>query len=111
MKIGIDDVPAVIGAFVDEELAPQAHGLQKAMLYGGLFVVQRQAGNVLASPDVQNRLKMAGVMDEAGLIDIDYAYDMARFALEKTGKVTALGITFDARDAEKLYQLAGRVAK
>lgn len=110
-KISVQDVPVIAGAYVDKELGPKAQdGLQKAMLYGGLFVIQNRASHMLSDPNVQARLRLMGVMDESGMIDIEYAYQMLKFSLEKSGNITALGITFDASDVEKLASIARGMA-
>lgn len=111
-KISVQDVPVLAGAYVDQELGPKAQGgLQKAMLYGGLFVIQHRAAQMLSDPDLQAKLRLMGVMDEAGMIDVEYAYQMAKFSMEKAGNLTALGVTFDVSDVEKLASIARGMAK
>ena len=111
-KISIQDVPVLAGSFVDNELGPKAQGgLQKAMLYGGLFVIQNKAAQMLSDPSFQAKMKMMGIMDEAGFLDVEYIYQMAKFSMEKSGSITVLGITFDVQDIEKITAIARGMAK
>ncbi|MGN1038054.1 MAG: hypothetical protein ACI4P0_01500 [Mailhella sp.] len=51
-------------------------------------------------------MKMAGVLDDAGMIDIDLAHNMATFAMDKAGTVNIAGYLADSSDIEQIYNIA-----
>ncbi|MGE9985996.1 hypothetical protein [Desulfovibrio sp. SGI.169] len=113
MKIAPTDIATIYAGFVDNELAPKAvSGLQRFMAYGSVFVAQHRATEYFANPDLVAQLKSIGVMDNDGMIDLDYTKEMASFAMQKSGgKVTVMGLILDQSDIDKLYQLGKAVAR
>lgn len=111
MKMSPGDVPALIGAYVDQEVAPKASGLQKFGAYAGVFVVQNRAAHLLQDPKIKTMLASSGALDEAGLLDVDYLHNMAKFAMSKAGTVTVAGLILDTGDVEALYKLAQNFAR
>lgn len=111
MKMSPTDIPALIGAFVDQEVAPKASGLQKFMAYAGVFVAQARTGQMLQDPKVREMLAQSGAMDESGMLDVEYLHNMAKFAMEKTGTVMIGGLVLDAGDVEKVYALSKTFAR
>lgn len=112
MKMSPGDVPALLGAYVDQEVAPKASGLQKFGAYAGVFVVQNRAAHLLQDPKIKKLLASSGALDEAGLLDVDYLHNMAKFAMNKAGgTVTVAGLILDGNDVESLYKLAQSFAR
>ncbi|WP_288229723.1 hypothetical protein [uncultured Desulfovibrio sp.] len=113
MKIAPADIATIYAGFVENELAPKAaSGLQRFAAYGSVFVAQRKATDFFGDPDRVAQLKTIGVMDNDGMIDLDYVREMASFAMQKSGgKVTAMGLILDQSDIDKLYQLGKAVAQ
>ena len=56
-------------------------------------------------------LRMIGIMDEDGAIDVDLARDLAVEAFEQTGKVSAFGFGFSAADVAIAYEIAKKFAQ
>lgn len=56
-------------------------------------------------------LKFADVMDEAGMIDLDKAYALAKDAFQKSGKVPVMGLLLDDGDVEIIHEIAKRYAQ
>ena len=56
-------------------------------------------------------LKFADVMDEAGMIDLDKAYVLAKDAFQKSGKVSVMGLLLDDGDVEIIHEIAKRYAQ
>lgn len=112
MKILPADVATIYAAFVENEIAPKAlNGLQKFAAYGSIFVVQQKAAAFFADSERIAQLEAIGVMD-GGLIDLDYLYQMASFAMQKAGgKITVMGLILDQSDMEKICQLGRSVAQ
>lgn len=113
MKITPADIATIYAGFVENELAPKAvSGLQRFMAYGSVFVAQHKAADFFANPDLVEQLKRIGVMDNNGMIDLDYVKEMASYAMQKSGgKVTVMGLILDQGDIDKLYQLGKAVAQ
>ncbi len=106
MKLNPQEIPAVFGEFLDSQVAPQANGLQKFGAYAMQFVIGAKM------PDIMQRyapvMKMTGILGDDGLIDIDYAHNMASAAMGKAGKVNILGYNIDASDIETIYAISQR---
>lgn len=111
MKMSPTDIPALVGAFVDQEIAPKASGLQKFMAYAGVFAVQAKAGQIMQHPGFRGMLEQSGALDDAGMIDVDYLHNMAKFAMEKAGTVNVAGLVLNTDDVETLYALAKSFAR
>lgn len=104
MKINHTDIPAIFSQFLDAAVAPQATGMQKFGAYAAAFIVQSRMPQIMAQYGLV--MKMAGVLDDAGMIDIDLAHNMATFAMEKAGTVNIAGYLADSSDIEQIYNIA-----
>lgn len=111
MKMAPSDIPVLIGAFVDQEVAPKASGLQKFMAYAGVFAAQNRVNAILQDPKIKTLLTSSGAVDEAGMLDVDYLHNMAKFAMDKAGTVTIAGLVLDSGDVDSLYRLAQGFSK
>lgn len=109
MKMNHTDIPAVFAAFLDSAVAPKANGWQKFGAYAAAFVVQNRMPLIMEQYGPV--LKMAGVLDEEGMIDIDLAHNLAVYAMDKAGKVNVAGYLVDSSDVEQLYQLSKSFAR
>lgn len=112
MKIAPSDVATLYAAFVDNEIAPKAAtGVQRFLAYGSVYMVNRKVGEYLSDPRRVEQLRQAGIMDENGMIDMDYVREMATFALQKSGgKIQAMGLILDQGDIDTAYRLAQHIA-
>ncbi len=104
MKINHTDIPAIFSQFLDAAVAPQATGMQKFGAYAAAFIVQSRMPQIMAQYGPV--MKMAGVLGEDGMIDIDLAYNMAKFAMDKAGTVNIAGYLADSSDIEQIYNIA-----
>ena len=110
MQVSVSDIPVILGKYVDAEIAPKADSVRRFGIYGFLFVIQNKVNQFLEpySP----ALSAAGVLVENGtMIDLDVGYEMAKFAMEKTGKVELFGYLMDMSDIESLYAIAKGFAR
>lgn len=109
MKINTNDIPAIMSAFVDSQIAPQASGMQKFGAYSMLFVMQNKM------PEIVNRygpiMRMTGMMGDDGMIDLEYVHNMLSDAMNHAGKVNVMGYLVDAADIESIYQIAQRFGR
>ena len=109
MKVNHTDLPAILGQYVDSEIAPKATGGQKFLAYAALFAAQARMANIIQT--YTPVLKAAGIMGDDGMIDADAAYDMAKFAMDKAGKVNVMGYIMDSSDVDALYDIAQSYGK
>ena len=109
MKINHTDIPAIFAQFLDVSIAPKATGWQKFGAYAAAFVVQTRMPNIMEQYGPV--MKMAGVLDEEGMIDIGLAHNLAAYAIERSGKVDVAGYLVDSSDIEQIYQIAKSYAR
>lgn len=103
------DVPAIVTAFIEREVAPHGTGLQKAMAFGAAFLLQRRAPELIAANEA--RLKALGLMTDDGMLDLDMIHEMLAFSLQKAGKVEVAGVILGEDDVHKMYDLASQLAR
>lgn len=106
-RMSVDHVANVLVTYLDEQIAPKAHGLQKLGTYMFGIAAAKQGANLVQQyvPTMQ----MLGVMDEQKMLDIDALADMARQAMGKMGnKFSAFGIIFDVADIDIIADIARR---
>ena len=104
MKINHTDIPAIFSQFLDAAIAPQATGMQKFGAYAAAFIVQSRMPQIMAQYGPV--MKMAGVLGDDGMIDVEVAYNMAKFAMDKAGTVNIAGYLADSSDIEQIYNIA-----
>ena len=109
MLLRPEKIGSVIAAFFDAELMPKAVGFQKFTLALTGVALARQ-GTALAER-YADTLRMLGVSDANGNIDLDVARDLAVEAFEKVGKVQAFGFSFNASDVAIAYEVAKQFAE
>lgn len=109
MKMSHTDIPAVFAAFLDAAVAPRATGWQKFGSYAAAFVVQHRLPQIMEQ--YGPIMRMAGVLDDQGMIDIDLAHNLAVFAMDHAGRVDVLGYLADSSDIEQLYNIARTYAR
>lgn len=108
MFLPMDKVGDVLATYIDQEIIPQSLGFQKlvaAMV--GITLVKNTEATIGQYKDF---LRMLDILDEKDRIDIDAARALARASFQKTGAVTALGVTFNEDDVDSLYALAKKHA-
>lgn len=109
MKIAYTDIPLIMGEYLDSAYAPKASFNQKAFAYGLQFIATYRLPYFMEN--YEPIMKMAGVLNEDGLIDIDLANNIAKYAIEKSGKVELWGYFMDSSDIELIYSIAKKYGK
>jgi len=108
MRLPVDKVGEAIAAWIDAELVPKSSGLQKIATVMGALAIARRAPELAAR--YADTLRMLGLADEAGGIDIEAARDLAAEAMAKTGKITVAGVILGPDDVDTLYEAARKFA-
>jgi hypothetical protein len=109
MKMNHKDIPAVFAQFLDTAIAPKATGWQRFGSYAAAFVVQSRLPQIMEQ--YSHVMRMAGVLDEQGMIDIELAHNLSKYAMDKAGKVDVAGYLVDSSDVEQIYQIAKSYAR
>lgn len=108
MRLPIEKIGEVLAAWVDAELMPKASGLQKVGTVMASLALARRAPKIAES--YAPALRMLGVLDEAGGIELDALRSLAAEAFAKTGKVTVAGVIIGQEDIQTIYETAVRFA-
>lgn len=109
MKINHTDIPVIFAQYLDSSVAPKATGWQKFGAYAAAFVIQYRVPQIMEQ--YGSVMRMAGVLGDDGMIDIDVAHNLAAYAIEKSGKINVAGYLVDSSDVEELYQIAKNYAR
>lgn len=109
MKMSLGNIPALIGAYVEQEVVPKANGLQKVMSYLAVPVIGAQAQQMFTQ--YKPALSALGALTDDGMIDLDVLYPRLKDAVHKAGKVPVMGIIFDESDVDKLNAIAQQYAQ
>ena len=103
-------IAPVLGAWIEAHLLPQTKGAEKFAAALAAVALARR-GEALAREYAQP-LRLLGITDDSGRVDLDAAGTLAREALEKCGnEVRALGFVFGPDDVQSLAALAEKHAK
>ena len=106
MRISTQDIPVIMTEYLDSQIAPRATGMQKFGAYALMYVVNSKMPEIAAR--YTPIMKMTGIMGDDGMIDLDYAHNMAADAIGHAGQVNVLGYLMDASDVESIYAIAQR---
>lgn len=107
MKIPLSDVPAVVATFLETELLPKAVGMMdKAKVSAMIAVVVLRGKDLVNEPSMVHSGKLLGVIDEAGMFDMDYFVRFADETFKRTPTVELFGMTFCNEDAKTLHRIA-----
>lgn len=107
-KITPQNFGVAFGQYLEQELAPQSHGLQKAALYVALpMVINKTPAMVEQYKDL---LTLMDFMAADGTLDLDAMYTHIKEAVHKAGKIPIFGIVFDESDVDKIYAHAAPYA-
>lgn len=112
MKIASSNVPVVLSGFIEREIAPKAtSGTQRFLTYSAAYLVSKKASEMLQRENYVKNMREIGVMDDEGLIDLDFLREMATYSMQKAGgKVEVMGVVLDQSDVDSAYQLGRTVA-
>ena len=106
MMISTSDIPAIVSQYIDSQVAPKASGMQKFGVYSILFVMNSKMPEIVAR--YTPVMRMAGIMDDNGMIDLDFTYNLTKDAMGHAEKVNLFGYVLDSTDVESLYAIAQR---
>ena len=104
MMLPSEKIGKVLAAFIDKHVLPNANGAWQ--IASTVFVGAALARRGSQLPDAaKSTLQMLGVM-KGDKIDVEFAYELAKEAIERVGIVEIFGIEFDRDDLDALYNIA-----
>lgn len=103
MVVSLSQIQLGVVEFIEKEIAAKAVGLQKFLYYGASFLVANNVEQIFHTLVENPMVKATGILDENNNIDLDKLYQIAKYAIQKSGKVTVGGVILGESDVEKLY--------
>ena len=113
MKISEMQLYSAINEFISREIEPLGASMNYLQQMGfGLKIgmVKHSIQNLVKSNIGKNELKILGIVDENGNIDIEPIYQSAMDMMKKMQKIEVAGITFRENDLQNLYGTMQRYA-
>ena len=108
--VSIEKIEQGVAAYLDGELMPKlpANGVQRVIVGTAMSLLIKRSGAILDSYKDNQLVKMLGIMDSEGNIDIDILAEELKKNMPKDGlrvDVPIIGaLTFKENDVDKLYE-------
>lgn len=106
--VSIDKIEQAIANYLDAELMPQlkSTGIEKVLVGTAASLFIRRSGAIIESYKDNKLVKMLGIMDEEGNIDVDTLVEEVKKNIPKEGvkiEIPVIGtMTFHKEDIDKL---------
>lgn len=104
MYLPQDHIAATLATWIERELIPQTTGFDKLLGYAAAIALAKRGEQLAAQ--FGPALKVLGLTDGEGRIDIEAARTLAQEAMAKSGKIHALGFVFGPDDVDSLAAVA-----
>ena len=107
--VSIDNIKQGLADYLDAELMPQlkTSGVERVVIGTAASLLITRAGNIVEGYKDNKLVKMLGIMDDEGNVDIDTLVTEVKKNITKDGirvEVPVLGtLTFHREDVDKLY--------
>lgn len=108
--VSVDKVEKGIAAYLDAELMPKFNGggLERVLVGTVASLVVKRIGTTIASYKDHGLVKMLGIMDDAGSVDIDTLTTEVKKNIAREGFAIDLPVigtlTFHSEDIDKLHK-------
>ena len=113
MKLSEESIITAVNEYVDTELAPMSSGMgaiQQFTFGFTLGIVKRKSSDILKRLVSSNAAQTLGLIDDAGMVDVDTAYLAASESLNNVKSIEVSGIRFTSKDLDTLYSIMQRYA-
>lgn len=113
MKINESQLYSALAEYIDREIMPlgASMNLTDQFVFGfKMGIVKRKMQDVVKSYIHNDAVKMLGIIDENGNIDVDTIYQSASDVMSQLKQLEVAGITFKENDLQKLYGIMQRYA-
>lgn len=108
--VSIDKIEQGVANYLDNELMPklQSNGWEKVVVGAAASLAIHKLGAIIAGYKEHKMVKMLGIMDDNGNVDVEALVTELKRNVPKTGfdvSVPIIGImTFHKDDVDKLYE-------
>ena len=102
-----------LNEFIEREIMPlgATMNMTEQFLFGfKVGVAKRKIQDVVKTYIRDDKMKIFGLIDEKGCIDIDTMYQSASDVMGQMGRLEVAGITFRDADLQKLYGIMQKYA-
>lgn len=107
--VSVDKIEQGVANYLDAELMPQlkGNGIEKVIVGTTASLLIRKTGTIIEGYKDNKLVKMLGIIDDNGAVDVDTLVEEVKKNIPKEGvkvEVPILGIlTFHKDDVDKLY--------
>lgn len=108
--LSLKHLQQAIIAFIEEQVLTEMSGIHKFLGYAGVFAMSQRSEVYFENLMQQPLIKSLNLTDDKGMIDGRKLYQTAKYAMEKTGKVTLYGVTFDKEALDLLAKYVSSVS-
>lgn len=111
--VSIDKIEQGLANYLDAELMPQFKGnsVEKVLVGTAASLAIRRSGAIIEGYKDNKFVKMLGLMDDKGNVDMDILVDEVKKNIPKDGvkvEIPVIGtLTFHKEDVDKLYDYIG----
>lgn len=108
--VSIDKIEKGVAAYMDSEIMPQLPngGIEKVLAGTALSLVIRRSGTILEGYRNNQVVRMLGIMDEEGNVDVDVLAEELKKNITSDGvkiEIPIIGkMTFHKEDVDKLHE-------
>lgn len=109
MMVSVDKIEQGLANFLDSEFMPQFHGnaVEKVIVGTTASLLIRRTGTIIDNMKDNGVVKMLGIIDDKGAVDVDTLTEEVKKNFPKEGikvEVPVIGaLTFHKEDVDKLY--------
>lgn len=112
MKLALSELPKIVEKFLEHNVLPQANDMQRFVTGCLMYGSAKRLPSYLSHPMVAEGGKVLGLLDAEGMLDVEYAKEMATAGLRKAGgSVIVANYSFDNSDVEAIYELMREIAQ
>lgn len=107
--VSVNKIEQGLANYIDAELMPQVgrNGLEKVLIGTTVSLFIRRSGSIIESYKDNKMVRMLGIMDEDGNVDVDTLVEELKKNISKDGVKVELPVigtlTFHKEDIDKLY--------
>lgn len=104
MKATKEHVKTAIQIYVDRELMNKGTPNQKFVTFMGASLLMNKLDSVWSTLASNEVVSMLGIVDLAGMVDVDAVVNAAYAAIDRSGQVNVAGLVFNRSDIESFHR-------
>lgn len=104
MKASKEHIKTAIQIYVDRELMNKGTPNQKFVTFMGASLLMNKLDSVWSTLASNEVVSMLGIVDSAGMVDVDAVVNAAYAAIDRSGQVNVAGLVFNRSDIESFHR-------